>query len=233
MAGAGRYHAEASGLDGAGSPCSRADPLPQCQVSITPAHGMSMLSLRSYARTVSWGFCAPNKSRSGEAKRNFQEERAPQAPAPTGATVLRGLWLAAGATTAGVAASAGARHKGRLCSRSSGCLPRAILLAPGRLPAPAAHTWAFHEESGDDLLPGGRGRGGRMEPQHAGARPLVRARCRGAPHILARPRVCPGGRLSQRDVGQEGSLCTICEVLRTHFISGRPAMSCHMSLVPQ
>lgn len=81
--------------------------------------------------------------------------------------------LAAGATTAGAAASAGARHKGRLCSRSPGCLPRAILLAPGRLPAPAAHTRAFHEGSGDDLLPGGRGRGGRTEPQHASAQLLV------------------------------------------------------------
>lgn len=76
----------------------------------------------------------------------------------------RALMLAAGATAAGTAASAGARHKGRLCSRSPGCLPRAILLAPGRLPAPAAHTRAFHEGSRDDLLPGGRGRGGRMEP---------------------------------------------------------------------
>lgn len=80
----------------------------------------------------------------------------------------RALTLAAGATTAGAAVSAGARHKGLLCSHSPGCLPRAILLAPGRLPAPAVHTWAFHEGNGDDLLPGGRGRGGRMEPQRAG-----------------------------------------------------------------
>lgn len=115
------------------------------------------------------------------------------------------LMLAAGATAAGAAASAGARHKGRLCSRSPGCLPRAILLAPGRLPAPAAHTRAFHEGSGDDLLPGGRGRGGRMEPRRAGpgAQPFTRAGCHKAPCTRVRPRVWWGRHVSSVGRGAE------------------------------
>lgn len=111
------------------------------------------------------------------------QEKLPGGKSPPGSGPPRSRWpctLAAGATAAGPAASAGARHKGRLCSRSPGCLPRAILLAPGRLPEPAAHTWAFHDGSGDDLLPGGRGRGGRMEPLCPAPRACC---CRGALHV--------------------------------------------------
>lgn len=118
------------------------------------------------------------------------------------------LTLAAGATTAGAAASAGARHKGRLCSRSPGCLPRAILLAPGRLPVPAVHTRAFHEGSGDDLLPGGRGR--REDGAPACRRPAPRARLllRGPARVsegLARGSTSP-----LLGMGQSGFPCPIC-----------------------
>lgn len=151
----------------------------------------------------------------------------------------RALMLAAGATAAGAAASAGARHKGRLCSRSPGCLPRAILLAPGRLPAPAAHTRAFHEGSGDDLLPGGRGRGGRMEPRRAGpgAQPLICAGCRKAPHTRVRPRVWGGSQVSSVGHGAERvplcapsapclpPHCPIYRALGMCSLPGRPAAS--------
>lgn len=185
----------------------------------------------------SWGACALNNSHSGEAKRNFQEERAPRAPPPPGATGLHALTLAAGATAAGAAASAGARHKGRLCSRSPGCLPRAILLAPGRLPAPAAHTRAFHEGSGDDLLPGGRGRGRRMEPRHAGpgTQPLVRARYRRAPRVSEAEGLAGGSPLLRQAWGRVGPpalsapclppCCPVCGALGMHSLPGHPAAS--------
>lgn len=143
------------------------------------------------------------------------QEKLPRGKSPLGSAPPKSCWprtLAAGATAAGPAASAGARHKGRLCSRSPGCLPRAILLAPGRLPAPAVHTWAFHDGSGDDLLPGGRGRGGRMEP----LRPAPHAcRCCGAPHTSGA--VSLAGHRQTLEITSHGAELQLPHAPRAHF----------------
>lgn len=177
-------------------PCAPGLTHSQCRkVHTTPAHGMSLLSLRSCARTGygELGLLCPKQEPFRGGQEKLPGGKSPPGSGPQRSRCAARALAAAGATAAGVAASAGARHKGRLCSRSSGCLPRAILLAPGRLPAPAAHTWAFHEGSGDDLLPGGRGRAGGWSPSMPAPGPLCVLAAAG-------PRTCKQGRGSAQGI---------------------------------
>lgn len=86
MAGAvGLPCAEASGAGGSREPPHRAW---GWRAPAVCSHGPNPSASRPHAHSGCWerGACAPNNGRSGEAKRNFQEERAPRAPAPPGAT---------------------------------------------------------------------------------------------------------------------------------------------------
>lgn len=77
--------AKASGAGGSREPPHRAW---GWRAPAACSHGPNPSASRPHVQTGCWerGACAPNNGRSGEAKRNFQEERAPQALAPPGAT---------------------------------------------------------------------------------------------------------------------------------------------------
>lgn len=186
--------------------------LPRCQgVCMAPARGMSLLGLSPQPRAHPGGrgACAPNNSHSGEAKRNFQEERAPQAPASPGATLLRASrWpqvppprerrraLGPG-TRGGCVPAAPAAFQEQYCWHQAGSPRRQRIHRPFMRGARMIYC-----------LGEGAGAGG-WSPRV----PAPSSSCCGAPtRVVRRLRVSPGVTSPHTGMGQSEFPCPFCPV---------------------